>query len=161
MSRLNSAQRCLRTLSGVALVSGALVAAMAQAEPFESYRYDCQASLPIRDGYSYKYRLSAEVSYDADRLVVADVAGATLSLDLVGPQGRVEATYLKAEPLSVISKGERSIVVDYDDAVYSLNARLSLIEGAENAVAKIYHKYAEDVRVATTDQVRCTATRLP
>ena len=161
MSRLNAARRCLRMVSGLALVSGALVAAMAQAEPLESYRYDCQASLPIRDGYSYKYRLSAEASYDTERLVLADVAGATLSLELIGPQGRVEATYLKAQPLSLVSRGERSIVVDYVDAVYSLNARLSLIEGAENAVAKIYHKYAEDVRVGTTEQVRCTATRLP
>lgn len=148
------------TCLGVFVGFSTLDSRVAAADGLQDYRYDCHLRLAVRDGYAYVYHLAAVTAYDAERRVVAEVREADLTLDLVGPDARRIERYLESQPLAVASKTERSLVLDYENAVYSLNARLSLVDGPEKAFAKVYHKYAEDVRVASTQQMACTAMRL-
>lgn len=153
--------RVALTTLGVSAAAGfgCMLALPALADsPVTVYSYDCTLRLPLSDSAEYEYRITASVDYDNDKLVMTSVNAPKISLYRV-ENGTRTYTYLKEQPLEVATRAERFAVLDYKQAAYSLNARLSIAQGPEAATAKVYHIHTERMGVASTPTTACSVTK--
>ena len=121
------------------------------------YSYDCTLRLPLSETSEYEYRITASVDYDNEKLVMTNVNAPKISLYRVD-NGTRTYTYLKEQPLVVATRAERFAVLDYKQAAYSLNARLSISQGPEAATAKVYHIHTERFGVSSTPTTSCSVS---
>jgi hypothetical protein len=145
------------TLLGIS-ASAAIAGAPAMAVPAVTvYSYDCTLRLPLNETSEYEYRITATVDYDNEKLVMTNVNEPKISLYRVD-NGTRTYTYLKEQPLVVATRAERFAVLDYKQAAYSLNARLSISQGPEAATAKVYHIHTERFGVSSTPTTACSVS---
>jgi hypothetical protein len=145
------------TLLGIS-ASAAVVCAPAMAAPAVTvYSYECTLRLPLNETSEYEYRITASVDYDNEKLVMTNVNSPKISLYVVD-NGTRTYTYLKEQPLDVATRAERFAVLDYKNAAYSLNARLSISQGPEAATAKVYHIHTERFGVSSTPTTACSVS---
>jgi hypothetical protein len=145
------------TLLGIS-ASAAIAGAPAMAVPAVTvYSYDCTLRLPLNETSEYEYRITATVDYDNEKLVMTNVNEPKISLYRVD-NGTRTFTYLKEQPLVVATRAERFAVLDYKQAAYSLNARLSISQGPEAATAKVYHIHTERFGVSSTPTTACSVS---